>query len=111
MTNVKPFCVDCDVQITHAGQTQEVKSHLNQEFTDNYHQAPHVINLTIYTLHLKNKVTKVHVLKKIKQHNALTLGSYTSTKMVLHKYVEKKSPCKGVFVYLAQTRNVSLKNH
>lgn len=88
MTNFKPFCVDCDVQITYAGRTQEVKSHLNQEFTDNYHQVPHVINLTIYTLHLKNKVTKMHVLK-VKQHNTLTLRSYTSTKMGLHKYVER----------------------
>ena len=76
MTNLKPFCVDCDVQITHAGRTQEVTSHLNQEFTDNYHQAPHVINLTIYTLHLKNKVTKMHVLKRVKLHNTLTLRSY-----------------------------------
>ena len=30
--------------------------------------------------------------------------------MGLHKYVETKSPCRGVFVYLEQnTRNVSLK--
>ena len=32
--------------------------------------------------------------------------------MGLHKYVETKSPCKGVFVYLAQnTLNISLQNH
>ena len=65
MTNFKPFCVDCNVQVTRVGQTQEVKSHLNQYFTENYHQAPHVINLTIPTLHLKNKVTKMHVSKEL----------------------------------------------
>ena len=54
----------------------------------------------------------MHVSKRVKRHNTLTLRSYTPTKMGLHKHVETKSPCKGVFVYLAQnTLKISLKNH